>query len=511
MKRIQQPDLPAQQLVIPTQIAICQSSRAIASARPEHTVPSVVHRKNVHGRRKDIEGSKVSTVKESVWSRRQILGAFAASAVLPARNAAAASSRRVGVVGGGMAGVSLAFLLNGERHVVLLEAAASLGGNVQSVEVELDGQSFAVDIGAQYFNPALYPNYVNLVNLLGLSPEVHLFPASITEFSSGEAKPRFLSPLLPGRAWPLLESWNLPGLKAFTVAFENAKKREAQDADWNVTMEEWLATLDFSDDQMESTLLPWTASLYSGITDEARGLSARAAMIFVAKTLPDNPLSPISYYVLNPGMSAVVNAMIARCSTVDVMTSAQVTVVTRAPQGGFLIRCTDGRTIEVDDLVFASSGPATLPLLQGLPDTAAQQTALASMEFRDAVLALHTDPIYAPANPVFRSFFNARVHGNYCEASMWLKNVLAVPRAKTAAKVWKSWITYAEQSPANVLAQARYKHMLPTPATLKAQNDLLALQGQGDVWFVGGYTRPYDSQETALLSAGDVAQALLSS
>jgi hypothetical protein len=48
------------------------------------------------------------------------------------------------------------------------------------------------------------------------------------------------------------------------------------------------------------------------------------------------------------------------------------------------------------------------------------------------------------------------------------------------------------------------------PSTIKAQNDLLALQGPGDVWFVGGYTRPYDSQETALISANDVAQDLLS-
>jgi predicted NAD/FAD-binding protein len=104
-----------------------------------------------------------------------------------------------------MAGVSLAFLLNGRRDVVLLEAAGSLGGNVESVSIELDGESFPVDIGAQYFNPALYPNYLNLIDLLGLTPQMHSSPATITEFSDGEAKPRFLSPLLPGRAWPLLD------------------------------------------------------------------------------------------------------------------------------------------------------------------------------------------------------------------------------------------------------------------------------------------------------------------
>jgi predicted NAD/FAD-binding protein len=92
---------------------------------------------------------------------------------------------------------------------------------------------------------------------------------------------------------------------------------------------------------------------------------------------------------------------------------------------------------------------------------------------------------------------------------MWLKDVLTVPPAATAAKVWKSWITHEAQPPANVLAQARYKHMLPTPTTLNAQKLLLALQGRGDVWFAGGYTQPYDSQETALVSAGFVAQGVL--
>jgi predicted NAD/FAD-binding protein len=56
-----------------------------------------------------------------------------------------------------------------------------------------------------------------------------------------------------------------------------------------------------------------------------------------------------------------------------------------------------------------------------------------------------------------------------------------------------------------VLQEVQFQHMVPTPATLQAQNSLDALQGVGNIWFTGGYTRPYDSQETALLSALEVA------
>ena len=70
-----------------------------------------------------------------------------------------------------------------------IEAGASIGGNVQSVEVDLDGHQFVVDIGAQYFHPGPYPVYTALLESLGLYPPEaapggsHAFPASITQFA----------------------------------------------------------------------------------------------------------------------------------------------------------------------------------------------------------------------------------------------------------------------------------------------------------------------------------------
>jgi hypothetical protein len=51
-------------------------------------------------------------------------------------------------------------------------------------------------------------------------------------------------------------------------------------------------------------------------------------------------------------------------------------------------------------------------------------------------------------------------------------------------------------------------HMLPTPASIEAQVDTRRLQGRTGLWFAGGYLFPYDAQETALLSAIEVANGL---
>jgi uncharacterized protein len=464
-------------------------------------------------------GRKTSgTAPAIALTRRELVRALVLGLGLPARVAVAGPGRRVGIIGGGMAGVSLAWLLDQDRDVVLLEARDAIGGNVRSLPLDIDGHSFVVDVGAQYFHPGPYPIYTALLDHLGLfdpdSPESgqgHAFPASITVFEGDHATPRFLSPALPQRAWPLFAPWNRDGLQAFAVAFREARRRETMRASWTVTMDEWLPTLGLSRPQWEGTLLPWAASLFSGDIEQARGLSARAAMIFAAKALPANPLDPILYDVLKAGMIEVLDRLMAQSPNTRFLTGAAVESVTRSGPG-FVIRCDDGRCVVVDDLVFAASGPPTSRLLGGLPGTDAQRAALDGIEFHEARIAIHADPIYAPSRPAFRSFLNARIDSGYCEASMWLADVLvgAASGASPApeAQIWKSWITHRSEAPGAILHEERFTHMLPSAATIRSQEALRALQGRDRIWFAGGYLHPYDSQETALRSALRVAIGL---
>lgn len=422
------------------------------------------------------------------------------------RPAGGAPRRVVGIVGGGMAGIALAWLIDGECDVVLLESKTSLGGNAETVQVQPPGvPPVMVDVGAQYFHPNLYRLYVRLLTELKLYPtalsESHSFPGSISLSADSELFPRFVSPVFWDRLWPIFAPWNWEGLNAFNVGFNAAKARQDQNADWGLTLEAWLQTLSLPQKQWEGMLLPWSASLFTGKIDQARALSARAAMIFAAAAVPANPLDPVVNYVVNRGMAEPLRRMIQQMRTVEILTSARVDQITRVPQNGFLLRCADGRSRRVDDLVLACSGPASMHLLNDLPENRQQRMALSGIEFDNARIALHTDPIYAPADPNHRSFLNCQIHKSYCEASMWLARVLTPPAGMQEVPIWKSWVTYRDKQPANVLHESNFRHMVPTVATLRAQNRLREQQGLEGVWVIGGYTFPYDSQETALASA----------
>lgn len=439
-------------------------------------------------------------------TRRQVLQS--AGAALAAPGVARAALPRVAVIGGGMAGVATAWLLDGLAEVTLFEAAPVLGGNVRTVPVTLDGQTWAVDMGAQYFHPGPYPTYVALLAQLGLVPGAgtHAFTASITVDAPGEVHPRFVSPVLPDRAWALTEPWNRAGLQAFQRAFSAAQRRELRGVPWTQTLGDWLPRLGLDPAQWEGMLLPWAASLNQSGIEAARGLSARSAMVFAALALPDNPLAPVQYHVLDAGMAEPLHRMRDATTSVDWRLDQRVLFVQRS--GGAYTVASAGGAVQVDHIVFAASGEPTRALLAGLPDTGRRRAALDRIPFYDARLALHTDPAYAPADPALRSFLNARVDGGFCEASMDLSGVLPTGPGGPRPPLWKSWVTHRGAAPAQVLHEEQFRHVLPSPGAIRAQQALQSQQGQDGLWIVGGYTKPYDAQETALLSAMEAVAGL---
>lgn len=421
--------------------------------------------------------------------------------------------RRVGIVGGGMAGVATAWLLDGAYDVVLFEAADAIGGNARTVEVPVGGRPVPIDIGAQYFHPGAYPKYTRLLEHLGLlGGGTHEAPATITLSRGRDGDPLFVSPVTPDRMWPLREAWNGPGVLAFTVMSRAAVELEQGDGDWQVTVEAWLEGLRLTETQRNDILLPWVASLYSGDVEQARGLSARSALVFLSRTLAEGGLTGASYFTVAEGMGRVLERMVSACETLTVRTGAAVERLEpleplEPANLGFRV-VTAREALVVDELVLAAPPEAASRLLADLPGTDALRGALAGIERHVARLALHRDPAYAHADERYWSFLNVASDGRHAEASMWLAPMLRPLPDGTPVDVWKSWITHRDRPPAEPLHGAEFRHMLPTPATLRAQEALRALQGAGGPWVVGGWSRPFDAQETALESAMDVAAAL---
>ena len=79
--------------------------------------------------------------------------------------------KSIAVVGSGIAGMTAAHLLSRQYQVTLFEAEDRLGGHTATRDVEIAGQKLAVDTGFIVFNDWTYPNFIRLLDQLGVASQ----------------------------------------------------------------------------------------------------------------------------------------------------------------------------------------------------------------------------------------------------------------------------------------------------------------------------------------------------
>ena len=78
---------------------------------------------------------------------------------------------KIAIVGTGISGMVAAYLLHRDHEVTVFEAADYIGGHTNTVDVEMDGRIYAVDTGFIVFNDWTYPNFIALLNRLGVASQ----------------------------------------------------------------------------------------------------------------------------------------------------------------------------------------------------------------------------------------------------------------------------------------------------------------------------------------------------
>ena len=75
---------------------------------------------------------------------------------------------KIAVIGAGISGLTAAYRLGRRHDVWLFEAGGYLGGHTNTVDVQLGRERHAIDTGFVVFNDRTYPNFVRLLDELGV-------------------------------------------------------------------------------------------------------------------------------------------------------------------------------------------------------------------------------------------------------------------------------------------------------------------------------------------------------
>ncbi len=403
---------------------------------------------------------------------------------------------RIGIIGGGAAGLVSAWLLEPVHEVTLFERAAELGGHAQTIRVERGGRRFDVDVGAYFFSRTMYPGFVRLLEHLRAPLRPYEQRVHFRNLASEEK-----ISLPPRRDSDWLE---LVRLKTVRTLLHYRRLLDAAegllaDRDWSLTLEEFCERSGCARWFLEDFVYPFTAANWGVRLDEAPGLSACNALSYAAAHRVDGQRR-VEWLDLAGGLQRYSELLARQLTRTKISKRAEIRSVTRRAHQ-LELRLGDGSTHRFDRIVCATSAEDARATLRGLAGSERVRAALGKVEYFDARLAVHSDPGWMPRRRADWAIANIQRDGDHCSLTHW-------SGWRASVDLFRSWVTFADRLPARIHAQHAFRHPKPTPRYFEAQRDLAALQGAGGLWFGGVYTQGFDCHESAILSARNIAEAL---
>ncbi|WP_447578600.1 NAD(P)/FAD-dependent oxidoreductase [Achromobacter kerstersii] len=403
---------------------------------------------------------------------------------------------RIAVVGGGVSGLSAAWLLSEKYSVTLFEAGSYVGGHTNTVDAEVDGIRHPVDTGFLVHNDLTYPNLVQLFRHLNIP--VH---ASDMTFSVSLAQPDLeWAGTSLGTVFAQRRNLMRPaflGMLRDILRFNRHAARYLARCGPYALLGDLLDDEGYGQAMRDWYLLPMAGAIWSTPPSMVLQQPARTFLSFCLNHRLLQVAGRPQWKTVKGGARQYVNAMLPRIA--DVRVSSAVHTVKRLADG-VEVRSA-GHVDRYDAVVLACHAPTSLAMLDASED---ERDVLSRVRYQPNVAVLHTDTALLPRRRAVWSAWNY-LAGPTADAPMsvsYLLNHLQPLPFKQPVIVTLN----PQQEPAasTVLGRFEYEHPILDADTIVAQGQLASIQGRARTWFCGAWTG-YGFHEDGLASAIRVA------
>jgi predicted NAD/FAD-binding protein len=188
---------------------------------------------------------------------------------------------RIAVVGAGVAGLVCAHLLRRDHEVTVFEAADRIGGHAHTLDVEVEGERHAVDVGFIVYNERTYPNFTRLLASLGVATRESDMSFAVScertgvEWASHGLRGLFADPRNLVRP-------SFHRMLRDVRRFEVEGRRLLAGGDEKATLGDWLCGAGFGREFVEHYVIPMGAAIWSAAPGEFLGIPARTFVRFFA-------------------------------------------------------------------------------------------------------------------------------------------------------------------------------------------------------------------------------------
>lgn len=387
---------------------------------------------------------------------------------------------RIAIVGGGISGLVVAYLLSPSHDVTLFEANDWLGGHAHTIDVAAGGATYAVDTGFVVYEPETYPAFASLLDRLGVATQPTEMSFSVRCGASGLE--------YSGRSWSTLfvQPRNLLSpafhrLLRDVVRFNREAPRLLADAGADPGLRDFIDAQGFSPAFRDQYLVPLASALWS--TPPARVLDVPARHI--VRYLLHHGFLRVrrrpQWRTIAGGARRYVEALSASFRD-RVRLCCPVEHVRR--HAGYVEVGTRERSEQFDRVVLATPGSQALRLLAD--PTPAEREILGAFTEQENDVVVHTDASLLPRSRRAWAAWNVHLDPRIDRAVVTYDMSL-LQRLSSPEPICVTLNAADAIAPAKVLARMVYRHPVCSRAAVAAQGRHEALNGANRTHYCGAY------------------------
>ena len=392
--------------------------------------------------------------------------------------------KRIAVIGSGISGLTTSYLLQSQYEVTLFEEQDYLGGHTNTVDIEVDNTIYPVNTGFIVFNDWTYPNFIRLMDHLGVQSEDSDMSFSVRcdqsnlEYNGSNLNTLFCQRrnLINLRFWRMLKD-----IMRFNK--EATQHYLGGDLESGITLQEYLDEQGYGETFRRYYVIPMGSAIWSA--PEADMMAFPAA--FFVRFFHHHGLLSIDnrpqWRVISGGSRTYVDVLKEKLQG-PVLINRAVKSVTRHAQG---VTLTDGKGYHhhFDAVVLACHSDQALAMLE--QPSSEEVSILGAIPYQDNSVVLHTDTRLLPRSRNGWAAWNYRIPDSPDQPVTVTYNMNILQNFNSDTTFCVSLNQDESIDPSKILRRYRYSHPAFTIAGSEAQNQFELINGKQHTFYCGAY------------------------
>jgi predicted NAD/FAD-binding protein len=389
---------------------------------------------------------------------------------------------RIAIVGAGIAGLTVAYMLHRDHEVTVFEADDRLGGYAHTVQVNSGRETHHLDTGFVVFNDRNYPNFERLLARLGVPSQPSDMSFGVSDRSGSFV---YASHSLGGvfaKPSNLLNPSFLRML-AEVPRFQRAAAALLRSGDEQISLRGWLSEQRFSNYFVERLIVPQAAAVWSA---DPRQMS-RFPALFLARFFDNHGMlglrgSP-NWRTVAGGSERYVEALSSGFRD-RVHLRSPVTSITRE-RDGVTLTAAGTEPLRFDHVVIAAHSDQALAMLGDA--SWREREILDAIPYQENEAVLHTDSSLLPARRAAWAGWNYHL-GQESEGPTVTYHLNRLQNLPGTEQFCVTLNLIERIDPQLVIKRVAYAHPVYTPEGSAAQRRVAEISGpEGRTHFCGAY------------------------